>query len=86
MLTKRLEILFEPKEFETIKQKALAEGKSVAKLIRETLREKLIDRDINEKEQALKRLFSLKPESPFSEWDLEKERITKERVKEIETA
>ena len=47
MLTKRLEILFDPKEFETVKKKAEAEGKSIACMIRETLREKIIESDSN---------------------------------------
>lgn len=85
MLTKRLEILFDPKEFEILKKKAKAEGKSIASMVRETLKEKIIDSSLKQKERALKRLFSPTMETPFDEWREEKKRITKTRVKEIET-
>lgn len=85
MLTKRLEILFDPKEFETVKKKAEAEGKSIAGMIRETLREKIIESDSKRKERALKRLFSPVMETDFDEWRKEKKKIAKTRVKEIET-
>lgn len=85
MLTKRLEILFDPTEYEVIKEKAKEEGKSIARLVRETLKEKLIDKGIKQKERALERLLSLGPEKPFSEWQEEKKEMTRARVKEIET-
>lgn len=84
MLTKRLEILFDPKEFEILKKKATEEGKSVANLVRETLKEKITDSSIKEKENALKRLFSPSMETDFDEWKEEKKRIIKTRGKNIE--
>lgn len=84
MLTKRLEILFDPKEFEILKKKAAEEGKSVANLVRETLKEKITDSSIKEKENALKRLFSPSMETDFDEWKEEKKRIIKTRGKNIE--
>ena len=85
MLTKRLEILVDPKEFEIIKKKAEAEGKSIAGMIRDALKEKIIDRGVKQKDKALKRLFSPDRETPFDEWKEEKKKIIKSRVKEIET-
>lgn len=85
MLTKRLEILFDPKEFEAIKKKAESEEKSVASLIREAVREKIIEKDIKRKDLALKRLFSPKMETSFGKWVEEKKKIIKGRIKEIET-
>jgi hypothetical protein len=85
MFTKRLEILFDPKEYEIIRKKAEAEGKSIAALIRDALKEKVIEKDIRHKEEALKRLFSPDMEIPFDEWMEEKKRLTRTRVKEIET-
>ncbi len=84
MLTKRLEILFDPKEFEILKKKATEEGKSVANLVRETLKEKITDSSIKEKENALKRLFSPSMETDFDEWKEEKKRIIKTRGKNVE--
>lgn len=86
MLTKRLEILFDPKEFEAVKKKAEAEGKSIAGMIRETLREKIIESDSKRKERALKRLFSPDMETDIDEWSKEKKRIAKTRVKKIENS
>ena len=85
MLTKRLEILFDPKEFEILEKKAKAEGKSIASLAREALKEKIMDSSVKQKEKALKKLFSLSMEMSFDEWEEEKKRIIKKRVKEIET-
>lgn len=84
MLTKRLEILFDPGEYKILKKKAVEEGKSVANLVRETLKEKIIDSSVKEKESALKRLFSPSMETDFNEWKVEKKRIIKSRVKKIE--
>ena len=72
MLTKRLEILFDPKEFDVLKRKAMEEGKSVANLVRETMKEKIIDSSMKQKERALKRLFSLDTQTDFKEWKEEK--------------
>jgi hypothetical protein len=55
MLTKRLEILFDPKEFDVLKRKAMEEGKSVANLVRETMKEKIIDSSMKQKERGEKR-------------------------------
>lgn len=85
MLTKRLEILFDPKEFETIRKKAESEDKSVASLIREAVKEKIIQKDIKRKDLALKRLFSPEMEISFGKWAEEKKKIIKGRIKEIET-
>ena len=68
MLTERLEILFDSKEFDVLKKKAMEEGKSVANLVRETMKEKIIDSSMKQKERALKRLFSLDMETDFKEW------------------
>ncbi len=85
MLTKRLEILFDPKEFDILKKKAMEEGKSVANLVRETMKEKILDSSMKQKERALKRLFSLDMKIDFKEWKEEKKIITKARTKAIET-
>lgn len=84
MLTKRLEILFDPKEFEIIKKRAVAEGKSIANLIREAVREKVLDRDTKQKQKALKRLFSPAMETSFDEWEEEKKKLIKNRSKKFE--
>tara|TARA_B100000315_G_scaffold243712_1_gene267419 strand:+ start:639 stop:899 length:261 start_codon:yes stop_codon:yes gene_type:complete len=84
MLTKRLEILFDPKEFEAIRKKAKSEDKSVARLIREAVKEKIIDKDKKRKDLALKRLFSPEMETSFGKWTEEKKKIIKGRIKEIE--
>lgn len=85
MLTKRLEILFDPKEFEMIKRKAKAEGRSIASLVRKVLKEKIIEKDVKQKETILRRLFSPAMEVPFDEWREEKKGIIRGRAKDIET-
>ncbi len=85
MLTKRLEILFDPEDFKLIKKRAEKEGKTVASLVRDTLREKIIDKDKRQKKEAVKRLFSQDMEIPIDEWTEEKKKIIEGRVKEIET-
>lgn len=85
MLAKRLEILLAPKEYKILKKKAEAKGISVACLVRDALKEKIVEKDIAQKRQALKRLFSHAMETSFEDWEKEKKRIIKARVKEIET-
>ncbi len=85
MLAKRLEILLDPKDYELLRKKAEDGGISIASLVRKALKEKIIEKDTRKKEQALKRLFSPAMETSFDKWAKEKKRITKTRVKEIET-
>lgn len=85
MLSKRLEILFDPKDYEMIRRKAKAEGKSVAGLIRKVLQDKIIEKDKKQKEAILRRLFSPSMETPFNEWKEEKKGIIRSRAKEVET-
>lgn len=85
MLTKRLEVLFDPGEFKILKKKAEEDGKSIAFIVREAVKEKIIDSSLMQKQKALKKLFSSGMETPFDEWKEEKKRITKSRVKDIET-
>ena len=69
MLTKRLEVLSDPKDFMILKEK--------------TMKEKITDSSMKQKERAFKRLFSLDMETDFKEWKEEKKIITKARVKAV---
>lgn len=85
MLAKRLEILFDPREYEILKKKAKSEGVSVAELVRKTLRGKILEKETKRKVEALKKLFAVTMETSFQEWPEEKEKIIRTRIKEIAT-
>ncbi len=48
-----------------------------------TMKEKITDSSMKQKERAFKRLFSLDMETDFKEWKEEKKIITKARVKAV---
>lgn len=85
MLTKRLEILLNPDEYKEIQREAIERGKSVGQLVRDLLREKMVKPRKETAIKAFQRLFSKEMEIDISSWTEEKKKITKTRLKEIET-
>ncbi|HCC68377.1 MAG TPA: hypothetical protein DEP99_00600 [Nitrospiraceae bacterium] len=85
MLTKRLEILLNPDEYKEIQREARERGESVGQLVRDILREKMVKPRKKTAIQAFQRLFSKEMEIDISSWAEEKKKITKTRIKEIET-
>lgn len=85
MLTKRLEILLDPDEYKEIQREAKERGASVGQLVRDVLREKMVTPRKKISMQAFQRLFSKEMEIDISSWIDEKKKITKTRIKEIET-
>ena len=68
MLSKRVEILFDPAEMETLRRKAKKDRKSVGALIREAVKEKYLTPTPKERAAALKRLLSSECQISFPSW------------------
>lgn len=74
MLSKRVEILFDPAEMEALRRKAKREKKSIGALVREAVKEKYLTPTSKERVAALKRLLSPECQISLPSW----ERIKKE--------
>lgn len=79
MLTKRAEILFDPKEYDRLKEVAKKERKSVGSLIRDAIRRIYLVHDQAEKKAAVKWIISQKMD--FEDWETEKNKIIRSRVR-----
>ncbi len=85
MLEKRLEILFEPSEYELLKSIAVQEHRSVGEIIREAVREKYLVGSDAEKEAAMQRVLSGKYALDWPEWDELEKAIAREVAKQYES-
>jgi len=68
MLSKRVEVLFDPAEMEALRRQAKKAKKSVGALIREAATEKYLTPTSKERKEALKRLFSPQRAISFPSW------------------
>lgn len=84
MLEKRLEILFDPSEYELLKSIAAQEQRSIGEIIREAVREKYLAGDNTEREAAVKRMLSGKYEMDWPEWDELEKVIAREVIRQYE--
>lgn len=85
MLEKRLEILFEPSEYELLKSIAVQEHRSVGEIIREAVREKYLVGSDAEKEAAMQRVLSGKYALDWPEWDELEKAIAREVARPYES-
>ncbi len=68
MLSKRVEILLDPAEMETLRRQARKAKKSVGALIREAVKEKYLTPTSKERKEALKRLLSAECQIDLPPW------------------
>jgi len=80
VLTKRVEILFDPREYARLKEQAAKEKKSVATLIREAIRDKYLAPSLKAKRSAAEWIVS--QEIDWGTWEEAKEEIIKGHIKE----
>lgn len=81
-LTKRVEVLFDPAEYQQIERVAKTRGASVGALIRETLRRDCLMPDLERRQSALKRL--LQTHYDFGDWATLKGEIGDALVEQVE--
>jgi hypothetical protein len=68
MLSKRVEILLDPAEMESLRQQARKAKKSVGALIREAVKEKYLTPTSKERKEALRRLLSAECQIDLPPW------------------
>ena len=85
MLSKRVEILFDPAEMEALRRQAKKAKKSVGALIRDAVKEKYLTPSAKERKEALKRLFSPQRAVNFPSWKELKKELENSMRRGIET-
>ncbi len=89
MLSKRVEILFDPKEYHLLEERARLEGRSIGALIREAVAKYCLRRSEEERREAFRWLCSQEMDID-SDWEKVKKEIAEARyeqiVKSLETA
>jgi len=83
MKTKRVEILFEPKEYRTLEERARVEGRTVGSMIREAVAKYVVAPD-DEKRREAAEWFSSQEMDFDSDWEKVKQEIIDARVESIE--
>jgi len=85
MKSKRVEVLFDPKEYRTLEERAEAEGRSVGSMIREAVAMYVVSPSEREKQEALE--WILAGEDDLGSWEELKDIIQRgpaEEMMEIE--
>jgi len=85
MKSKRVEVLFDPKEYRTLEERAQTEGRSVGSMIREAVAMYVVSPSEREKEEALEWIFA--GEDDLGSWEELKDIIQRgpaEEMMEIE--
>jgi len=85
MLSKRVEVLFDPAEMEALRRQAKKAKKSVGALIREAAKEMYLTPTPKERKEALKRLFSPQRAISFPSWRKIKKELEDSMRRRIET-
>lgn len=83
MKSKRVEILFEPREYKTLEERARVEGKPVGALVREAVA-KYVIRPSEEERRKAAEWFSTQTMDFDSDWEKVKEEIFKAYDEAIE--
>ena len=82
MLTKRVEVLFDPKRYALLEEIARARNTSVGALVRQAVDKELLAPTVEEKVAALNRLTS--QEIDFGSWDEIEEELSKGMLRGLE--
>ena len=85
MLSKRVQIVFNPAEMEALRRQAKKAKKSVGALIREAVKEKFLTPTPKERKEALKRLLSPQRAISFPSWKKIKRELEDGMRRGIET-
>ena len=83
MKSRRVEILFDPKEYRTLEERAQAEGRSVGAMIREAVA-KYVVRPTDEERRKAAEWFASQTWDDIGDWAQVKEEIIQARVDAIE--
>ena len=81
MKSKRVEVLFDPKEYRTLEERAEAEGRSVGSMIREAVAMHVAAPSEREKQEALECIFA--GEDDLGSWEELKDIIQRGSAEEM---
>jgi hypothetical protein len=84
MKSKRVEVLFDPKEYRTLEERARIEGRSVGAMVREAVEKYVIHPRDEERRKAFEWLRSQTFDEIGGEWEDVKREIIEERVRQID--
>ena len=82
MLSKRVEVLFDPKQYAALECEARRRGKPVAALVREAVERQYLQASREERKAALKDLLSIKLD--IASWEEAKESILRSYLDRFE--
>jgi hypothetical protein len=82
MLSKRVEVLFDPKQYASLEEEARRRGKSVGSLVREAVEREYLVPSQQERKAALKELLSIKLD--IGSWEEAKELILRSYLDRFE--
>ncbi len=83
MLTKRVEVLFEPDEYRLLEEKARKAGRSVGSLVRAAVTERYLRPSDQERAEAFRWLASQTFEGIGGDWEEIKAELEAERYRQI---
>lgn len=82
--TKRVEVLFEPEDYEQLEKKARQEGRSVGEIVREAVSVAVVDPAEKRRAAAFEWLTSQTIDEMGGDWEDIKREIAEERTRQIE--
>jgi len=83
VLTKRLEILVDPKDYETLRQMAKARKTTVGAVAREAIHQQCVGPELERRKAAVKALLSMEPVD-IGAWEDVKDLFTQEMARQVE--
>ena len=84
MLTKRVEVLFDPEDYRAIEELARSQGQTVGSMVRQAVKHQYLSPSMEQRRTAIQRFLSL-PETDLGTWDEAKAAIERETVRRFET-
>ena len=84
MLTKRVEVLFDPDDYRTIEELARSLGQTVGSMVRQAVQRQYLRPSTEQRQAAIQRFLS-QPEADLGTWEEAKAAIEKEAVRRFET-
>ena len=84
MLTKRVEVLFDPEDYRAIEELARAQGQTVGSMVRQAVQRQYLRPSTEQRRAAMQRFLS-RPEADLGTWEEAKAAIEVETVRRLET-
>lgn len=84
MLTKRVEVLFDPEDYRAMEELARSQGQTLGSLVRKAVERQYLSPSVEQRQAAIQRFLD-QPELDLGTWEEAKEAIEKEAVRRFET-